>query len=116
MKDCESALILNGNCLESITNKAEALYIEGSFEKSLLLFTRCSFIVKSTVIIKGMRKSRSAIINNLKNVKFSPDIVETLLKSKGTHMNKTRKKKLTSTNVPGRPEISSMRNIPGIVI
>ena len=92
MKDCESALILNGNCLESITNKAEALYIEGSFEKSLLLFTRCSFIVKSTVIIKGMRKSRSAIINNLKNVKFSPDIVETLLKSKGTHMNKTRKK------------------------
>ena len=23
---------------------------------------------------------------------------------------------LTSTNVPGRPEISSMRNIPGIVI
>ena len=62
-----------------------------------------------------MKKSRSAIINNLKNVKFSPDIVETLLKSKGTHMNKTRKKS-TSTNVPDRPEISSMRNIPGIVI
>ena len=61
--------------------QAEALYSAGLFEKSLVMFTRCSFQSKSVETNDGIRKCSFAITNFLKNFNFSKVCIKEITKS-----------------------------------
>ena len=65
LNDANHAIIKKKNSTKAIAAKAEALYSSGNFEKSLVQFEKGSRIHKNVDILKGLKKSKQAILNTL---------------------------------------------------
>ena len=73
IKDADSALKIDPQCTRALSTKAEALYCQGSFERAMVLFTRCSAQSRTDDIVRGINKSRAAITCTLSKVDFPAD-------------------------------------------
>ena len=115
IQDADSALMIKPNCTRALSTKAEALYCQGSFEKAMVLFTRCSVQSKTDDIVRGINKSRAAIISTLKSVDYPADIDRIITKMLENKSNvKTRSRKKMSKNYLGNEKyfLSSLNNVP----
>ena len=95
IQDADSALKINPKCTKALSTKAEALYCQGSFERAMVLFTRCGVQSWTDDIVRGINKSRAAIINTLKKVEYPADIdriIKKRLENKSDVKIVTRKK------------------------
>ena len=95
IQDADSALKINPKCTKALSTKAEALYCQGSFERAMVLFTRCAVQSRTDDIVRGINKSRAAIINTLRKVEYPADIdriIKMRLENKSDVKIVTRKK------------------------
>ena len=115
IRDADSALKIDPGCTRALATKAEALYCQGSFERAMVLFTRCSVQSRTDDILRGINKSRAAIIGTLRKVDFPADIdriIRKMLENK-SHV-KTGSSKKSSNNYLSLEKyfLSTLNNVP----
>ena len=116
IKDADSALKINPQCTRALSTKAEALYCQGSFERAMVLFTRCSAQSRTDDIVRGINKSRAAITCTLSKVDFPADIDRILEKMLENNLffKTGLKKKSSNNNYLGLEKyfLSTLNNVP----
>ena len=116
IRDADSALKINPKCTRALSTKAEALYCQGSFERAMVLFTRCSAQSRTDDIVRGINKSRAAIICTLRKVDFPADIdrILRIMMENKSFLKTGLRKKSSNKNYLGLEKyfLSTLNNVP----